>query len=179
MYSLTYAAGCPGCLASRKIAVLGRKIADSRSIVANLQNDQAQFAKCLSNMILAAARNELAGDALKSASAKLAVAIDRGKQFEPLEGNVAAIVASEVLAVPLTTARDELAGDAMKSASAKLAVAIDRGKQYESFEGEVAAIVASEVLADPQAVCKLKAFAEFILSGVVERAELIYKFAIS
>jgi hypothetical protein len=67
----------------------------------------------------------------------------------------------------------------MKSASAKLAVAIDRGKQYESFEGEVAAIVASEVLADPQAVCKLKAFAEFILSGVVERAELIYKFAIS
>lgn len=130
MDSLKYAAGRPGCLASRKIAELARYIADSRRILADLHNDQAQFAKCLSNMFLAAARNELAGDAIKPASAKQAVAIDRGKQFE-------------------------------------------------SFEGEVAAIVASEVLADPQAVFKLTAFAEFILGGVVERAELMNKFAIS
>jgi hypothetical protein len=127
-------------------------------------------------MFLAAARNELAADAVKPASAKQAVAIDRGKQFESFEEEVAAIVASEVLADPLTAARNELADDAVKPASAKQAVAIDRGKQFESFEEEVAAIVASEVLADPQAV-----FAEFILCehGVVERAELVDKYAIS
>jgi hypothetical protein len=202
MHRLKHFAGRPGCLASRKIVELGREVANSRCILADLQNDQAQFAKCIMNMFSAAARNELAGDVLKTAIAKQAVAIkprkqfqsfeegvaaivasealaDRDEQFESFEQGVAAIVASEVFEEHLTAACNELAGDAVKPACAKQAVAIEREKQFQSFEAEVAAIVASEVLVDPQVMFKLKAFAEFVLGGVVERAELMNKFAIS
>jgi hypothetical protein len=222
---------------------LGQEIAYSRRILADLKNDQIQFAKCLKNMFLAAARNELAvarqalaierGKCSSKSAAQLALLTDRqaqytGEQFESLKEGVAAIVADEVLAGPLAPARIDLAGDAVTPAFARQASAIERGKcssksaaqlalltdrqaQYtgeqfeslkegvaaivadlqvlvgpytgeqcfETFEEEIAAIMADEVLADPQALVKLKSFSDFILGGVVERAELMNKFAIS
>jgi hypothetical protein len=46
---------------------------------------------------------------------------------------------------------------------------------YDTFEEEFAAIVASECARDPRAEGKLKAFAQFFMGGVVDRAELAEK----
>ncbi len=46
---------------------------------------------------------------------------------------------------------------------------------YDTFEEEFAAIVASECAREPRAEGKLKAFAQFIMGGVVDRAELAEK----
>ena len=46
---------------------------------------------------------------------------------------------------------------------------------YDTFEEEFAAIVASECARDPRAEGRLKAFAQFFMGGVVDRAELAEK----
>ncbi len=46
---------------------------------------------------------------------------------------------------------------------------------YNTFEEEFAAIVASECASDPRAEGRLKAFAQFFMGGVVDRAELAEK----
>jgi hypothetical protein len=46
---------------------------------------------------------------------------------------------------------------------------------YDTFEEEFTAIVAYERASDPRAVDKLKAFAQFFMGRVVERAELAKK----
>ena len=52
----------------------------------------------------------------------------------------------------------------------------ERELVFQSFEEEIYSIVASEIAANPLAEGKLKAIAQFMTSGVVERAELVQKY---
>ncbi len=63
----------------------------------------------------------------------------------------------------------------MTSPRKRMSMACPPSNSYETFEEEFAAIVAAEKVADPSAEAKLKAFAEFFMGGVVERAELAKK----
>ncbi len=63
----------------------------------------------------------------------------------------------------------------MTSPRKRVSMACPASNSFETFEEEFAAIVAAETAADPRAEGKLKAFAEFFMGGVVERAELAKK----
>ncbi len=167
---------------------MGLHIKETRALLKQFQNNQARFANDAMAIATSSSKKECFSTFLSIRQNFVDEICQEALQIlhkEPLESvvandgfcldavNVAAPRAEEELVVQ-SLEQDVVANTAVAEVAA--APLAEETIVYRSFEEEFRAIVESEIAADPRAEVRLKAFAQFITSGVVEKAELAQKY---
>ena len=176
------------CSFDKQLATMGLHLKETKALLKQFQNNQARFASDAMAIATSSLKKECFSTFLSIRQNFVDEICQEALQIlhkEPLESVVAndgsCFVAVDVAA---PWAEEELAVQSLEQdvdanaafaevASAPLA---EETILFRSFEDEFSTIVEDEIAADPRAEVRLKAFAQFMMSGVVERAELAQKY---
>jgi hypothetical protein len=170
---------------------MGLYIKETRTLLNFFQNNQVKFASDVMAIATSSSKKKCFSTFLSFHQNFVDEICQEALQIlhkERLESVVAddgfCLVAAEVIAA--TRAEQEVVVQSLEqdvvanAAAAEVAAAplAEEKIAFRSFEEEFKAIVEDEIAADPWAKVRLKAFAQFITSEVVERAEIAQKYVV-
>lgn len=159
---------------SQKFKTQGRRIVEANM---SLYEDAIRAAISSTSSIFDGIRQRFVVDICKQALQTL-----RNERLDSVVADGVCLFAADVAFNPLADSQvvvesfEKEPSSICVTAGVAAAPCGERELVFQSFEEEIYSIVASEIAANPLAEGKLKAIAQFMTSGVVERAELVQKY---